>query len=70
MGAYDGAKICELVGLFILSKFQQLNKIKNFGLYRDDGLAVVKDMSGPQSEKGKKELQVLFKKFGLNLIIE
>ena len=43
---------------------------KKFGLYRDDGLAVVKNMSGPQSEKVKKELQVLFKKFGLNLIIE
>ena len=27
-------------------------------------------MSGPQSEKDKKELQVLFKKYGLNLIIE
>ena len=27
-------------------------------------------MSGPQSEKVKKELQVLFKKFGLNLIID
>ena len=27
-------------------------------------------MSGPESEKVKKELQVLFKKFGLNLIIE
>ena len=27
-------------------------------------------MSGPQSKKVKKELQVLFKKFGLNLIIE
>ena len=67
---YDGAEICELVGLFILFKFQQLNKIKNSGLYRDDGLAVVKNMSGPQSEKVKKELQVLFKKFGLNLIIE
>ena len=26
------------------SKFKQ----NNFGLYRDDGLAVVKDMSGPQ----------------------
>ena len=27
-------------------------------------------MSGPQSKKVKKELQVLFQKFGLNLIIE
>ena len=70
MGAYDGAEICELVGLFILFKFQQLNKIKNFSLYRDDGLAVVKHMSGPQSKNVKKELQLLFKKFCLNLIIE
>ena len=51
MGAYDGAEICELVGLFILFKFQQLNKIRNSGLYRDDGLAVVKNMGGPQSER-------------------
>ena len=70
MGAYDGAEICELVGLFILYKFQQLNKINNFGLYRGDGLVVVKNMSGPQSEKVKKELQVLLKEFGLNSIIE
>ena len=41
MGTFDVAEICELVGLFILYKFQQLNKINNFGLYRDDGLAVV-----------------------------
>ena len=70
MGAYDGTKNCELVVLFILFEFQQFNKIKNFGPYRDYGLAVVKNMSGLQSQKVKKELQVLFKKFCLNLIIE
>ena len=42
MDAYEGAEICELVGLFILYKFQQLNKMNKFGLYRDDELAVVK----------------------------
>ena len=51
MGAYDGAEICELVGLYVLLKFQQLKKIRNFGLYRNDGLAVVKNISGPQSKK-------------------
>ena len=51
MGAYDGAETCEVVGLFGLCKFQQLTKMNNFGLYRDDGLAVVKNMSGPQLEK-------------------
>ena len=51
-------------------KFQQLNKVKNFGLCRNDVLAVVKNMSGPQSGKLKRELRVLFKEFGLNLNIE
>ena len=70
MSAYDGTEICELVGLLMLCKFQQLNKINNFGLYRDDELAVVKNRSGPQSKKVKKELQVLFVEFRLKLIIE
>ena len=60
MGACNGAKICELAGIFILHNSQNLNKINNFGLYRDDGLAVIKDMSGPQLEKVTKKLQVLF----------
>ena len=32
MVPYDDPKICELVGLFILYKFQKLNKINSFGL--------------------------------------
>ena len=70
MGPCDGVKIFELVGSFIPSIFQQVNNVNNFILYRDDVLAAVKNMSGPQPEKGQKELQVLFIKFGLNLIIE
>ena len=69
MSAYDVGEIFELVGLFILYKFQQIRKINNFGLYKDDGLAAVKNMSVPQYEKVKKELQVLFKEFGLNLTL-
>ena len=69
MGAYnEGTKIFKHWGLFILYKFQQLNKINNFGLYWNDGLAVVTNMTGPLSEKVKKELQVLFKKVGLKLL--
>ena len=43
----------------MLCKSQLLNKINNFSLYRDDGLAVVKNISGLQTRKVKKELQVL-----------
>ena len=44
--------------------------MKNLGFFRDNGLILVKNMSGSQLGKVKKELQVLFKKFSLNLIIE
>ena len=36
MGSYDGAEICDLVGLYLLSQLQNLKL--NIGLYRDDGL--------------------------------
>ena len=41
----------------------------NIGLYRDDGLAVFKNTSGPQSEKIKKNFQRMFKNKGLDIII-
>ena len=69
MDEKKGRAVYELV-LFMLYKFQQLKKINNFGFDRDDVLALVKNMSGQQSEKIKKELQALFKEYGLNLIIE
>ena len=40
------------------------------GIYRDDGLAVFKNISGPESEHIKKNFQSLFKKYGLEIIIE
>ena len=40
------------------------------GLYRDDGLDVFKNISGPESERIKKNFQPLFKKYELEIIIE
>ena len=43
---------------------------KNIGLYRDDGLAVLKNVSGPASDKIKKHLEYLFKQKGLQILKE
>ena len=43
---------------------------KNIGLYRDDGLSIFKNSSGPEMEKNKKHLQEVFKDNGLDVIIE
>ena len=41
----------------------------NFGLYRDDGLAVFRKVNGQQSERIKKDLQKIFKENYLNIEI-
>ena len=41
MGSYDGAEVCELVGLFLLHRLRE-NKVEDVGLYRDDGAAALK----------------------------
>jgi hypothetical protein len=41
MGSYDGAELCELVGLFILKEISDKFGKENVGLYRDDGLMLL-----------------------------
>ena len=69
MGSYDGAEVIELIGIFMLSLIGNKYNRNNIGLYRDDGLAVFKNTSGPQSEKIKKTFQKMFKNKGLDIII-
>ena len=61
MGSFDGAEVCELVGLYILSKLQALLGQANIGLYRDDGLAVVQRESGRRLDNLRKEIIQMFK---------
>ena len=54
MGSWDGAEVCELVGLYLLSQVQHLKR-NNFGMYRDDVLCENKQRP-QQAEKTKKEI--------------
>ena len=70
MGSFDGAEICELVGLFILNKLATKYGKDNIGLYRDDGLAIFKNISGPQADRIRKDITKHFKQHGLNITIQ
>ena len=70
MECFDGAEVCELVGTFILNKLKNVFQNNTFGLYRDDGLAVIKGLSGPEIERLKKNVVKTFKDYGLNVTIE
>ena len=70
VGAYDGAEVCELIGIFLMNLLGRQYDTKNIGLYRDDQLSTFKNCSGPQRAKIKKNLQKVFKNNGLDVIIE
>ena len=55
MECFDGAEVSELVGSFILTKFYDVLQGENVELYRDDGLAIIKQMPGPELESKKKK---------------
>ena len=68
MGSYDGAEMCEQVGLFMLNELSKKFGKDNIGLYRDDGLSDFKNYNGHQNDKVRKEVIDLFhKQHHLNL---
>ena len=60
MGCYDGAEICELVGIYLLDSLNKLCGNGKLGLYRDDGLGVLHNTSGPKTERMRKNITKLF----------
>ena len=69
MGAFDGAEICDICGLYILAQLDKLNLNVSFGSYKDDGLAACR--ATPRvAEKYKKQICETFRKLGLQITIE
>ena len=70
MGCFDGAELCETIGIYILTKLQKVFQKDDAGLYRDDGLGVMKDLPGPEMERKRKQIIKIFKKLGLSITIK
>ena len=68
MGGYDSAEVCDLVGLYLLSKFNTLDI--EAGLYRDDGLATYQNIPPSAIDKMRKDLHALFAKYKLRITVE
>ena len=51
---YEGAEVCELVGLYSLNLLTNEFWKHNIGLYKDEGLSCFQNILGPDSEKIKK----------------
>ena len=71
-GSFHGAEVCELVGLLLLHAIENENIFERnkFGIFRDDGLSIVKSKSGPYIERISKKLRKVFSKFDLKITID
>ena len=71
MGSYNWTEICELVGLCILHVLGEKYGTDKIGLYRNDGLACFRNISGSQAEWIRKEFTSIFKsEFKLSITSE
>ena len=76
MGSYDGAEVCELIGLYMLDKLTKgknpIFPLMDVGLYRDDGLAVIRTRgrAGGLLENVRKKVQQAFLEEGLEITCE
>ena len=71
MGCYDGAEVCELVGMFALSRLaKEVPAADSIGLYRDDGLGVLRKSPGSKADRIRKDIIKVFADLGLRITIQ
>lgn len=70
MGAFDKAEVCKLVGLFILNQLEKNPDITGLGLYRDDGLPVMRSCSGSKADRIRKALIKIVHTCGLKITVQ
>ena len=61
MGSFDGAEICELIGLYIQSNLKNILPKTNFGLYQDDRLILLRNLNRQQMDIKRKTNLAIFK---------
>ena len=66
MGNYDGAEVWELIGKSLLTNI--LSK-DNMGLYRDDGLFILRKINKQQTDKIRKKIISIFKNINFKIEI-
>ena len=66
--SYDRAEICELAGIYILSRLSNIIDNNDCGLYRADGFLVLRNVNGQQIDRVRKNAIQLFK--GIDFLID
>ena len=70
MGSFDGTEICELVGIHILSSLSNKLDEQSTGLYRDDGLVLLRNTSKQKTDRIRKDIIEIFENAGFKIKIK
>ena len=70
LGCFDGAEVCELVGVYILHLLRFVIRKGNVGSYRGDGIGILRNSLGPEIERKRKQIIRIFKSCGLNITVK
>ena len=70
MSSFDGAEICELVGIHILSSLSNKLDKQSTGLYRDDGLVLLRNTSKQKTDRIRKDITKIFNNSGFKIEIK
>ena len=60
---------CELIGAFMLNCLEHVFTKDEIGLYRDDGLGIIRNASGPETDRKRKRIIDIFKQYGPTLVM-
>ena len=56
MDSYDGAKLRELIGIYIQPLLESSLAKDQMGLYQDDGLTILRNINNQQTDKIRKKI--------------
>ena len=70
MGSYMGAEVCDLVGLLLLQHLQKVLTPGSYGIYCEDGLAVLNKASSSKQQRISKKIREKFNTHGFKIVIE
>ena len=69
MVSYDGAELCELVGIYIQSLLENTLENDQMGLYPGDGPIILCNISNQQTDKIRKKIISIFKSIDFKIEI-
>ena len=70
ISSFDGAEICELVAINILSLLSNKLDKQSTGLYRNDGLVLFRNISKQKTDRIRKDITEIFKNAGFKIEIK